>query len=319
MRKLTLGSLFSGSGGFELAGLLNGIEPVWASEIEPFPIMVTKKRFPNMKHFGDVSKINGGEIEPVDIITFGSPCQDLSLAGKRAGIEGSRSSLFFEAVRIIKEMRGKTNGQYPKWIVWENVTGAFSSNKGEDFKAVLEGILGIKRAGVSVPRPEKWLHAGLIMGDTYSVAWRVLDAQFWGVPQRRKRIFLVGDLNGGGAGKVLFESDGLFGNTAESGETWQRVARDPQSGVRATGIENHPNDSRVKLTGDTVQSLTSRMGTGGGQCATVPRLLMGWGGINPTLTANSNNQRMPDKGGLGAVIIGTDLQSINLTGGWHQP
>lgn len=134
MNKLTLGSLFDGSGGFPLGGLISGITPLWASEIEPFPIRVTTKRMPFVKHYGDISKMNGGEIEPVDIITFGSPCQDMSIAGKRDGLSGSRSSLFYEAIRIIKEMRCKTNGKYPRFIVWENVPGAFSSNKGDDFK-----------------------------------------------------------------------------------------------------------------------------------------------------------------------------------------
>lgn len=139
-KKLTLGSLFDGSGGFPLGGLLNGIKPKWASEVEPFPIRVTSQRMPFMKHLGDISKLNGAEIEPVDIITFGSPCQDMSVAGKRNGLDGLRSSLFYEAVRIIKEMRCKTDGKYPRFIVWENVSGAFSSNKGEDFRAVLKAI-----------------------------------------------------------------------------------------------------------------------------------------------------------------------------------
>ncbi|MGN0588366.1 MAG: DNA cytosine methyltransferase, partial [Ruminiclostridium sp.] len=137
---LTLGSLFDGSGGFPLGGLLAGIEPVWASEIEPFAVRVTTKRLPQMKHYGDVSALNGAELPPVDIITFGSPCQDMSIAGKRSGLDGSRSSLFYEAVRIIKEMRCATNGKYPRFIVWENVPGAFSSNKGEDFRCVLESL-----------------------------------------------------------------------------------------------------------------------------------------------------------------------------------
>ena len=144
-KPLTLGSLFDGSGGFPLGGLLAGITPVWASEIEPFPIRVTTKRLPFMKHYGNISAMDGGKIEPVDIITFGSPCQDMSVAGRRDGLDGSRSSLFYEAVRIIKEMRCTTGGRYPRYIVWENVPGAFSSNKGEDFKAVLEAVIGIVR------------------------------------------------------------------------------------------------------------------------------------------------------------------------------
>ena len=138
---LTLGSLFDGSGGFPLGGLLAGIEPVWASEIEPFAVRVTTKRLPQMKHYGDVSALNGAELPPVDIITFGSPCQDMSIAGKRSGLDGSRSSLFYEAIRIVKEMRCATNGEKPRFIVWENVPGAFSSNKGADFKAVLESVI----------------------------------------------------------------------------------------------------------------------------------------------------------------------------------
>lgn len=142
-KTLTLGSLFDGSGGFPLGGLLAGVTPVWASEVEPFPIRVTSKRLPFMKHYGDITAMDGGKIEPVDIITFGSPCQDMSVAGRRDGLDGSRSSLFYEAVRIIKEMRCATGGKYPRWICWENVPGAFSSNKGEDFKAVLEAVIGI--------------------------------------------------------------------------------------------------------------------------------------------------------------------------------
>ena len=173
---LTLGSLFDGSGGFPLGGLISGITPLWASEIEPFPIRVTTKRLPQVKHYGDISKMNGADLKPVDIITFGSPCQDMSIAGKRDGLSGSRSSLFYEAVRIIKEMRCKTNGQKPRFIVWENVPGAFSSNKGEDFRAVLEEVCKIKDESVSVPKPTKWNSAGKIMGDGYSVAWRQFDA-----------------------------------------------------------------------------------------------------------------------------------------------
>ena len=132
---LRLGSLFSGSGGFELGATLSGITPIFSAEVEPFPIRVTTKRFPNITHYGDVSKLNGAEVPPVDIITFGSPCQDMSVAGKRSGLDGERSGLFYQAVRIVKEMRCKTNGKYPRFVVWENVPGAFSSNKGEDFKA----------------------------------------------------------------------------------------------------------------------------------------------------------------------------------------
>lgn len=165
-KTLTLGSLFDGSGGFPLAGILAGVEPVWASEIEPFAIRVTTKRLPKMRHYGDVSGISGADLEPVDIITFGSPCQDLSIAGKRSGLDGSRSGLFFEAVRIVKEMREKTHGEKPRFIVWENVPGAFSSNKGEDFKAVLEEVIRIKEPEAPpLPPPEK------VDGPTPTVTW----------------------------------------------------------------------------------------------------------------------------------------------------
>ena len=232
---LTLGSLFDGSGGFPLGGLLAGITPVWSSEIEPFPVRVTTKRFPHMKHYGDISVLNGAELPPVDIITFGSPCQDMSVAGKRSGLDGSRSSLFFEAIRIIKEMRGATDGKYPRYIVWENVPGAFSSNKGQDFRAVLEEVCKVKDAEVSVPFPGKWENAGRIMGNGYSVAWRQFDAQFWGVPQRRKRIYLVADFAGGSAGKILFESEGLSGYSAEGFRSWQTAAGTSAEGSGETG------------------------------------------------------------------------------------
>ena len=234
--KLTLGSLFDGSGGFPLGGILAGITPVWASEVEPFPLRVTEKRLPFMKQLGDISKINGGEIEPVDIITFGSPCQDMSIAGRRDGLEGARSSLFYQAIRIVKEMRGATDGKYPRYIVWENVTGAFSSNKGEDFRAVLEQVAKVKDETAAVPGHEKWTGAGEVVGDGFSIAWRVLDAQFWGVPQRRKRIYLVADFASQRAGRILFESEGVSGYSAEGFRAWQRTAGNFESGAGAAGV-----------------------------------------------------------------------------------
>lgn len=265
---LTLGSLFDGSAGFPLGGLISGVTPLWASEIEPFPIRVTTKRLPQMKHYGDISKMNGGEIPPVDIITFGSPCQDMSVAGKRGGLGGSRSSLFYEAVRIIKEMRCKTDGRYPRFIVWENVPGAFSSNKGEDFRAVLEEVCKIKDECVSVPKPSKWQSAGKILGDGYSVAWRQLDAQFWGVPQRRKRIYLVADFAGWCAGKILFESEGLSGYSSKSICPWKETARSSGEGTEETGFdslmfENHSQDSRYTGPLEVAQTVLSTFGTGG--------------------------------------------------------
>lgn len=236
-RTLTLGSLFDGSGGFPLAGILSGIEPLWASEVEPFAVRVTTKRLPQMKHYGDVSKLSGADLPPVDIITFGSPCQDMSIAGKRAGLDGERSGLFHEAIRIVKEMREKTNGEKPRYIVWENVPGAFSSNNGEDFKAVLEAVIGVKEPSAEVPAPGKngWPYADVYLGDGWSVAYRLLDAQFWGVPQRRARIFLVADFGGERAGDILFKSEGVSGYSAEGFEAWKRAARDPESRAGAAG------------------------------------------------------------------------------------
>ena len=227
--KMKLGSLFDGSGGFPLAGALAGIEPVWAAEVEPYPIAVTRSRFPLMMHLGSVTGVHGDKVQPVDVITFGSPCQDLSVAGKRAGIhDGQRSNLFFEAIRIIKEMREATNGRYPAFAVWENVPGAFSSNKGEDFRCVLENFAKINEGGYTVPRPAngKWMGAGEIVGDGFSAAWRVLDAQYWGVPQRRRRIYLVADFAGGRAGKILFERESLRGHPAQGGAPGQCAAAD---------------------------------------------------------------------------------------------
>lgn len=230
---LTLGSLFDGSGGFPLGGIIAGITPAWASEIEPFPIRVTEKRLPQMKHYGDVSKISGADLEPVDVITFGSPCQDMSVAGKRAGLDGARSGLFFQAVRIIKEMRAKF--QKPRFIVWENVRGALSSSCGNDFRKVLEEICSVKKPDVSIPESEKWNNSGLIVGDDFSVAWRVLDAQYWGVPQRRKRIYLVADFDGDSAGKVLFDSEGVSGHSEKMQAARKDFARTAQNGAGETG------------------------------------------------------------------------------------
>lgn len=178
-----------------------------------------------MKHLGDITKIHGDQIEPVDCITFGSPCQDLSMAGKRLGFGGNCSVLFLDAARIIKEMRTATNGMYPTFAVWENVPGAFSSNGGEDFRTVLEELARIAQPDVSIPRPSgrggRWSKAGAIIGNGWSLAWRQLDAQYWGVPQRRKRIALVVDFGGQRAAEILFERTSLSGNPDESIQAWE--------------------------------------------------------------------------------------------------
>ena len=266
-KPLTLGSLFDGSGTFPMMAMLSGIVPVWKSEIEPFPIAVTEKRLPFVKHLGDINSVNGAEIEPVDIITFGSPCTDLSVAGKRQGLNAERSGLFFQAIRIIKEMRGATNGKYPRFAVWENVTGAFSSNGGEDFRCVLEEFCKIKDADLSVPKPEKWTKAGEIMGENFSVAYRTFDAQYWGVPQRRMRVYLVADFEGGCASKILFESEGMSGYSAESFRAWQETAQSFGNCSEETGsglmFENHSQDTRYTGPLNVAQTVSATYGTGG--------------------------------------------------------
>lgn len=250
----TMGSLFDGAGVFPMAAQMCSITPIWASEVEPFPIAVTSKRFPEMKHLGDVRGINGAEIEPVDVISFGSPCQGLSVCGKFGGLEDERSALFLEAIRIIKEMKNATT-EYPRFAVWENVVGAFTSNKGKDFQTVLEEFSKISGEHNTIPESairnedaQKWSKAGLILGDNFSIAWRVLDAQFWGVPHKRRRIFLVADFMGHCAGKVLFVRDGVSRNFNSIRRAWEEDTgpygeEDPTCGERVIDLdfEGHPS------------------------------------------------------------------------------
>lgn len=273
---MKLMSLFDGSGGFPLAASLCGIEPVYASEVEPYPIAVTKSRFPNMKHLGDVSRIKGAEIEPVDIITFGSPCQDMSVAGKRAGLkhtavgdeETTRSGLFMEAIRIIKEMRVKTNGIYPRFAVWENVPGAFSSNRGEDFRLVLEEFIKITEPNAVMPAVPQagWAYADCISGDGWSIAYRVFDAQYWGVPQRRRRIYLVADFRGECAQEILFKRESLRGYFEAGRMPGQGIAADAQNcvGTAIGGVDRY-NQSFLSGLAQTLRA------SGGGDC--IPTVL----------------------------------------------
>lgn len=224
MQKLTLGSLFDGIGGFPLAAALSGITPVWAAEIDPACVAVTRRHFPDMLHFGDVSEIDGAKIPPVDIITFGSPCQDLSVAGKRAGLDGARSGLFTEAIRIIYEMREATHGVYPTFLVWENVPGAFSSRNGRDFQTVLGEIA---KTDIPMPASGRWANAGVVRSGGICVAWRVLDAQYWGVPQRRKRIYLVGSFGDRSAEQILFKPDRVRRYLAPREAAGEGAAADP--------------------------------------------------------------------------------------------
>lgn len=235
MKTITMGSLFDGIGGFPLAATHAGIEPVWASEIEPFPIEVTKLHFPNMLHVGDITKLNGALLPPVDIICGGSPCQDLSVAGAKAGLSGERSGLFMEQIRIVKEMRNadKSRGRAgiavrPRYCVWENVPGAFSSAEGKDFQAVLRKFVQIEEPQMDVVRPPtgRWEYAGAVLGVRSCVAWVTWDAQYFGVPQRRKRIFLIADFAGYSPIQILFDQNRLLGNPAAGKGTRETAAED---------------------------------------------------------------------------------------------
>jgi DNA (cytosine-5)-methyltransferase 1 len=228
--KLTLGSLFNGIGGWILAGEKYGIKTLWESEIDEYCQAVTHHHFPDVKQLGDITKIKVEDLPPVDIICAGSPCQDLSVAGKRAGLEGERSGLFHTAIRLVHELRARTGK--PRYFVWENVPGAFSSNKGLDFRAVLEEI---SETEIPMPKDNKWAPAGVVEWDGGSICWRTLDAQYWGVPQRRKRIFLVADFGEQSAGEILFERKSLYGDTSECERKGQDLATDAGTGTNCTG------------------------------------------------------------------------------------
>lgn len=244
---LTMGSLFDGIGGFPLAASHVGIKTLWASEIEKFPIQVTMEHFPEMVHVGDITKLKGEDLPPVDIVCGGSPCQNLSVAGNRMGLEGNQSGLFYEMIRLIRELRNADRNRgraahsvRPRWAVWENVPGAYSSGEppGEDFRIVLESFAGIGCGSVSIPRPDsgKWKPAGrILLGDSFSLAWRTIDAQYWYVPQRRSRVYLIADFAGPSAPKVLFDEKGLFGHTPQSQGAWETSAAAARNGAEDTG------------------------------------------------------------------------------------
>lgn len=254
MRKLTLGSLFDGSGTFPLAAKRVGIKPLWASEIEPFPILVTSTHLPDVKHIGNIFDLDGAKIPPVDVLTGGSPCQDLSVTGKRDGLEGDKSSLFFQQIRVTKEMRKHTNGKQPRYEIWENVTGALSSNQGRDFQQVLQAFINIKAPAVHVPQPPrwKWNPVGYILGKDFSLAWRTVDSKFWGVPQSRNRVFLVCDFDGHNAGKILFDprrmpvlgennsrpASRVYAGAPSRHEAYRTVGTSARQTVKATTVAN---------------------------------------------------------------------------------
>ena len=275
--QLTLGSLFDGIGGFPYAASFYGIRPLWASEIVPECVAVTKRHFPDMAHLGDITQLHGGTIPPVDILTFGSPCQGLSLAGRRLGLADERSGLFMEAIRIIREMQEATHGRYPQFAIFENVPGALSSNGRRDYQAVLEAFTGAK---VPMPRSGRWANAGMARGRGVDLAWIIYDAQHFGTAQRRRRLFLVADFRGKRAGEILFVPKSLRGYFEAGGTPRQGITAFTEGGAGAAGA--------------VIEILNDQ----GGDSMTVER-----GGLSPTLRSQTH-------GNLPIVAAGFDLQQI---------
>ena len=290
-----------------------------------------------MLHLGDITKISGHTAPIVDCIIGGSPCQDLSVAGKRAGLDGERSGLYMEQIRIVKEMRAKdeANGRTgvdirPRYMVWENVPGAFSSNKSEDFRIVLEELAKVKDKDAVVPLPSdgKWTNYGCIMGDRWSIAWRVLDAQFWGVPQRRRRIALVADFGGQSAPEILFVRKSVSGHIDEGKPQRKEVASNATGGFGAddcVGVDIY----NTVLTGDKVCPLTAGGTTSTGTC---PKVMVAAGfkelnsakarsdaygyEVAPSLSANKHDASVVysvDQGGGKSSCNISEEQSPNLT------
>lgn len=223
---MRLGSLFDGIGGWLIAAERAGVTPLWASEIDQFPSAVSAYHFPSVKQLGDITKIDVNKLESVDIICAGSPCQDLSVAGKREGLAGVRSGLFNTAIELVHGLRERTGK--PRYFVWENVCGAFSTNKGHDFRTVLSEIT---KTEIPMPTDGRWAESGMVEWNGGSLAWRVLDAQYWGVPQRRKRVFLVADFGGKSAGEILFVEHGLYGDSATGRRTEKEDAYNVEAGL----------------------------------------------------------------------------------------
>lgn len=321
---MTLGSLFDGIGGWLLAARHAGVMPVWASEIESFPCAVTARHFPDVKQLGDITQIDADKIEPVDIVCAGSPCQDLSIAGKRKGLDGERSGLFRTAAHLVRRMQMSTGGRYPRYVVWENVPGAFSSNKGADFRSVLEDFA---EAEIPMPENNKWADSGMVECDKCEIAWRVLDAQYWGVPQRRKRIFLVADFGAGRrcAEQILFEPQGVSRHPAAGADTREETPCGAEGGAHMSStlgfdacasVSNnapvlcdcaptlktttrlavydmtHADEVMREVTGGKVQTLNARMGTGGNQVPVIHAY-----GIQGNIIG-----RQPQNGGNGTGI-----------------
>lgn len=277
MRQYTLASLFDGIGGFPYAASFYNITSLWASEIVPACVSVTQKHFPDMTHAGDITQLHGGKLPPVDIVTFGSPCQGLSLAGQRRGLADERSGLFMEAIRVIDEMREATHGEYPRFALFENVPGALSSAGGRDFAAVLQSFT---KAEIPMPYSGRWANAGMVRGGGVDLAWCVYDAQYFGTAQRRRRLFLVCDFAGRSAGEILFVPKSLRGYFEAGGTPRQGLAAFAESGA------------------DTAGRAVAVLNDQGGASLTVER-----SGLSPTLRSQTH-------GNLPVVAAGFDLQQI---------
>ena len=282
-KQLTLGSLFDGIGGFPYAASFYGIRPLWASEIVPECVAVTKRHFPDMAHLGDITRLHGGMIPPVDILTFGSPCQGLSLAGRRLGLADERSGLFTEAIRIIREMQEATHGKYPQFAIFENVPGALSSNGRRDYQAVLEAFTGAK---VPMPESGRWANAGMARGRGVDLAWIIYDAQHFGTAQRRRRLFLVADFRGRRAGEILFVPKSLR-RYFEAGGT-------PRQGFTAFA------ENSVGAAGGAVEILNDQ----GGSSLTVER-----SGLSPTLRSQTHGN-LPIVAGM--LCMGTSQANASI-------
>ena len=283
MYEITLGSLFDGIGGFPYAASFYNITSLWASEIVPSCVSVTKKFFPDMAHVGDVTRLDGAKLPPVDIITFGSPCQGLSLAGQRRGLADERSGLFLEAIRIIFEMREATHGKYPRFALFENVPGALSSAGGLDYQVVLQSFT---KAEVPIPRSGKWADAGMVRGGGVDLAWCVYDAQYFGTAQRRRRLFLVADFGGKCAGEILFVPKSLR-RYFEAGGT-------PRQGFTAFA------ENSVGAAGGAVEILNDQ----GGSSLTVER-----SGLSPTLRSQTHGN-LPIVAGM--LCMGTSQANASI-------
>lgn len=284
---LTLGSFFDGIGGWPLAAERSGIRPVWASEIEEYCQAVTAYHFPSMKQLGDITKLKAEDLEPVDIICAGSPCQGLSLSGKMKGLDDERSGLFVDSIKLVHGLR-KLTGK-PRYFVWENVPGAFITNKGNDFRAVLEEIT---KTEIPMPKDRRWAESGCVeWGGTSSLAWRTFDSQYWGSAQRRKRIFLVADFGGFTAGEILFERKSSAGDSAEGEGTREEIAANVGESIDSASpklivFEDRHDEGVRFMTGGKTNTLTAAMGMGGNNMPMIQTIAIEGNGSRPSHKGN---------------------------------